>query len=293
MTRTVLLLGAGYVGTALARSLAAAGDHVVAVRRRGASGDATPGVTWIAGDARDPARLAGLPPRADAVVLTAAPTAGRGDAYDATYPPLSRAALALARRLGAGVVAYTSSTGVYGRTDGAWTPEETPRLPRGPETAALAEAEDLLLAATDVRAAILRVAGIYGPSRAAMARFRDPARLAARGAYFTNFAHRDDIVAAIVRVLARPDAPAVCNCADGAALPALEVSRVVHELIGIPWPDPLVFDDAAAAAPPRSNQRVPVDRLRTLGWAPAYPSVREGFAALLADPDTGPSVAQR
>lgn len=291
MNRTVLLIGAGYVGTALARTLAAAGDHVVAVRRRGASGDAIPGVTWLAGDARTPDTLSGLPPQVDAVVLTAAPTAGHGDDHASTYPPLARGALTLARRLGARVLAYTSSTGVYGRTDGAWVPEDTPRAPRSPDTRALVEAEDLLLAADDVRPAVLRVAGIYGPGRTAMTRFLDPARLAARGAYFTNFAHRDDIVTAIACVLRADEAPPVVNCADGAALPALEVSRIVHALTGRAWPEPLVFDEGAAKAPPRSNQRVPADRLRALGWVPAYPSVREGFAALLAEAETGTSRA--
>ena len=286
MSRTVLLLGAGYVGTALARSLAAAGDQVIAVRRRGASGDDIPGVTWLAGDARVPESLTALPRRADAVILTAAPTGSRGDDHGGTYPPLARAALWLARQLDAGVVAYTSSTGVYGRTDGAWVPEDTPCAPRSPDTHALVEAEAVLLEATDMRPAVLRVAGIYGPGRTAMARFRDPARLTARGTSFTNFAHRDDIVAALQLVVARADAPPVCNCADGAALPALEVSRIVHSLTGTPWPDPLVFDDAGAA-PTRSNQRVPADRLRGLGWVPRYPSVREGFAALLAEAETG------
>jgi nucleoside-diphosphate-sugar epimerase len=287
VTRTHLLLGAGYVGTALARTLAAAGDHVVAVRRRGASGDAMPGVTWLAGDARAPETLRDLPARADTVVLTAAPTGDRGDDHAGTYPPLARAGLTLARRLGAGVVAYTSSTGVYGRTDGAWVPEDTPCQPRSPESRALVDAESVLLAAGDVRPAVLRVAGIYGPGRTAMARFRDPSRLAARGEYFTNFAHRDDIVAALMTVLAHAEAPSVCNCADGAALTALEVSRVVHALEGRPWPVPLVFADDAATGVPRSNQRVPAERLRALGWTPRYPSVREGFAALLAAAETG------
>lgn len=293
MSRTILLLGAGYVGTALARSLAAAGDRVVAVRRRGASGDDIPGVTWLAGDARFPERLDGLPGRADAVVLTAAPTSARDEAHGDTYPPLARAAVALGLQLGATVVAYTSSTGVYGRTDGAWVPEDTFRQPRTPDARALVEAEDIILAAPRLRPAVLRVAGIYGPGRPAMGRFRDPSRLAARGTYFTNFAHRDDIVRGLETMLARDDAPSVGNCADGAALPALDVAQIVHELTGTPWPDPLVFADDAASAAPRSNQRVPNARLRALGWVPRYPSVREGFAALLAAQETEPGAGPR
>jgi nucleoside-diphosphate-sugar epimerase len=285
VTRTYLLLGAGYVGAAAARAFAAAGHHVVAVRRRGASGDTTPGITWVAGDARAPETLHGLPRQVDAVVLTAAPTAQRGDDHAATYPPLARAAVTLARRLRAGVVAYTSSTGVYGYTDGRWVPEDTPRKPRSNESQALVEAEDVLLAERDVRPAVLRVAGIYGPGRPAMSRFLSPATLAARGEYFTNFAHRDDIVSALATVLEAHQAPPVLNCADGAALPALEVARLACAATGTPWPEPLVFD--GPEAPSRSNQRVPNDRLRALGWAPQYPSVREGFAALVAAGEMG------
>jgi nucleoside-diphosphate-sugar epimerase len=290
VTRTLLVLGAGYVGAHAATTFAAVGHQVVAVRRRGADGDTTPGITWIAGDARDPDSIHGLPSRVDAVLLTAAPTSHRGDDHADTYPPLARAAVKLAQRLGAATVAYTSSTGVYGRTDGAWVPEDTPRAPRSADTRALVEAEDVLLSATDVRPAVLRVAGIYGPGRPAMSRFLDPTRLAAHGEYFTNFAHRDDIVAALDTVIARDDAPPVLNCADGAALQALEVARVACALTHTPWPNPLVF--VGEATPPRSNQRVPNDRLMALGWAPRYPSVREGFAALVATGEMGTRTAR-
>lgn len=276
MTRTILILGAGDIGTALARACAGDGDRVIAVRRRPPDGPPEPGITWVAGDARDPARLPGLPDRADAVVLCAAP--GGGASHAETYPPLARAALALARRLGAPTVVYTSSTGVYGERGGGLVTEDTPRRAASPDGRALIEAEDVLLAADDVRVAILRVAGIYGPGRPAYPRYRDASRLPLAGQAVTNFAHRDDIVRALRLVLDRPDAPRVLNCADGTPLTGLEVAEAAARAVGRPWVPPSAF--AADAPPPRSNQRVVTDRLRALGWAPRWPSVREGFAAL-------------
>lgn len=279
-----MVIGAGYVGAAFAAHRAAAGDRVVAVRRT-ADPLPIPGVTWIAGDARAPEALAGLPPSADAVVLAAAPSRDRGDTHATTYAPLAAGALAIARRLGARVVAYTSSTGVYGYLDGRRVDEETPRAPRSPDAAALVAAEDVLLAAGDVRPVVLRVAGIYGPGRSPMGRFLRPAALPARGAYAVNFAHRDDIIAALDVMLARDGAPHVVNVADGAPMLAIDVARWVHDWTRTPWPDPVVFD--APDAPPRSHQYVVVDRLRSLGWSPRWPDVRAGLAGLAGDAAAG------
>jgi nucleoside-diphosphate-sugar epimerase len=278
VSRTVLVIGAGYVGAALATALVAAGDRVIAVRRR-AAGEAIDGVTWLVGDARTPESLDGLPTAVSHIVLSAAPSGGT--AHETTYPPLARAALWLAERLGAESVVYTSSTGVYGVKDGRFVTEDTPREAIGTDAAALMHAEDLLLASTAVRTVVLRVAGIYGPGRTAMARFRDASRLSARGQYWTNFAHRDDIVTALRLALDTRTMRGAYNCADGSPMLALDVAQTLAGLEGRPWHAPAWGDDSGP--PSRSNQRIVTTRLVQAGFVPRYPSVRDGFAALLRD----------
>lgn len=282
MTAPVLVLGAGYVGGALVDALAAAGTPVVAVRRRPRTETPTPGVQVVTGDARAPESLDGLPSRIAHVVLCAAPSGGTDHAT--TYPPLARAALWLAEHGGAASVVYTSSTGVYGVRDGREVTEETPRQARDADGEALIAAEDILLASPTVRSVVLRVAGIYGPGRTAMARFRDAARLTARGEYWTNFAHRDDIVTALRLAMDTPAMRGAYNCADGSPMRAIDVAQVVAALEGRPWQFPSFANDDGA--PPRSNQRIVTSRLVAAGFSPRYPSVRDGFAALLASDGT-------
>lgn len=266
----VAVLGAGYVGLAAAAAAAATGAGVWAVSRRAAR--VPDGVTPVVADltAGPPP---GVPAELDAVVLTAAP--GGGDTYAGTYPPVARAAVALARATGARSLVYTSSTGVYGGRDGAWVDESSPRAGSGPGHAALCEAEDLILGAGLSGVTVLRVAGIYGPGRDPRPRYAEPGRLPLRGGCWVNLAHREDIVAAILGGLDHRGAPRLLNVSDGAPATAAEVARWCAAQMGAD-PAALAFDNDAP--PQRSNQRVAVGALLATGWRPAYPSFREGFA---------------
>jgi nucleoside-diphosphate-sugar epimerase len=280
MSSTMLVLGAGYVGRALAASLGRTGASVFAMRRTPDPSDRLAGVTWLAGDART-GRIAGLPARVDAIVLCAAPTRSRGDTHDSTYAPLAAAAVSLAVSHGASVLAYTSSTGVYGVSDGGIVTEASPTRARNADTQALLDAESTVLNAP-LRHVVLRAAGIYGPGRSPVARLGSPEGLAARGEYWVNLIHRDDLVRALLHAVADPVMRGAYNTADGAPERAFDVARWIVAKRGGAWPDPLVFRDAGAA--PRSNQRVDVERLKATGWTPRYPTFREGFASFFESP---------
>ena len=266
----VAVLGAGYVGGAVARALAARGDVVWAVRRRSHPPEA--GITWLAGDVAS-SMVAGLPASLDAIVLAVAPSGGL-DSYDRVYPPAARAAVALARTTGARALVYTSSTGVYGERDGGWVDESTPARGEGPGNRALIEAEQLLLTSGLIGVTVLRVAGIYGPGRDPRPRFADTGQLPMRGAYWVNLAHRDDIVRAILDSVHYPGESRILNVADGAPTQAAEIARWLAVQDGRD-PDALRFDGNAPLA--RSNQRVATAALLATGWQPGFPSFREGF----------------
>jgi len=269
--RRIAVLGAGYVGSAVARQLADRGDMVWAVRRRERPPE--PGVTWLSGDMTG-GPVTGLPESLDAVVLAVAPSGPR-DGYERTYPPAARAAAALARASGATSLVYTSSTGVYGERDGGWVDETTVLRGEGPGNRALIEAEQLLLTAGLSGVTVLRVAGIYGPGRDPRPRFAVPGQLAMRGESWVNLAHRTDIVAAIVGALDHHGAPRVLNVADGAPAQAADIARWLATSAGRDA-DALTFD--GEGTPARSNQRVATAALLGTGWRPQYPSFREGFA---------------
>lgn len=269
-SRHVAILGAGYVGTAAARALAAQGTTVWAVRRR--ASPPADGINWLTGDLAT-GTIEGLPSQLDAVVLSVAPSGGT-DRYEDTYPPAARTALAIATATGAGALVYTSSTGVYGEQDGGWVEESTPRRGAGPGNRALIEAKDTLLASGRAGVTALRVAGIYGPGRDPRGRYACPEMLPLRGQYWTNLAHQADIVSAILHALTFDGAPRALNVSDGHPALAADIARWCAAERGQD-PTALVFDNDAPLG--RSNQRVSNAALRATGWAPQFPSFREGF----------------
>lgn len=268
----IAVLGAGYVGGALARSASQRGNAVWAVRR-GAGSDGHDGVHWLRGDLSTGA-LDGLPQALDVVVLTIAPSRA-SDGYAGTYPPAARTAVSLAERSGARVLLYTSSTGVYGGRDGEWVTEESPRCGVGETNDALKAAEDIVLGVAAARPTVLRVAGICGPGRDPTARMMAAASLPQRGEYWVNLAHRDDVVAALLHLMVLADAPRVLNCSDGAPTRAAEVARFLVARAGHDVGQ-LVFGNESMRS--RNDQRVSNAALSATGWAPRYPSFRESLS---------------
>ncbi len=269
----IAVLGAGYLGSAVATEAVRRGHTAWAVRRS-VIRPTDDGVTWLRG-ALGPAPIVGVPETLDVVMLTVAP-ASAADGYDATYPPAAAAALALARATNARALVYTSSTGVYGGRDGEWVNETSPRAGAGEGNRALIEAEDVLLGADWDAVTILRVAGIYGPGRDPRARMRNAAALAQRGEYWTNLAHRDDIVGAMLHVAAKTPVTRVLNVSDGAPTRAADVARWLTAAAG-GSAETLVFGNEELRS--RNDQRVSNAALLASGWSPRYPSFREGFSS--------------
>ena len=103
---------------------------------------------------------------------------------------------------------------------------------------------------------------------------RTAGALPQRGAYWTNLAHRDDIVAAMLHILSHRAAPRLVNVSDGSPALASDVARWLCEEAG---GDPASLEFGNDAERSRNNQRVSSAALQALGWVPRYPTFREGF----------------
>ncbi len=110
--RTHLVVGAGPVGSAVARQAAAEGDVVRVVTRSG-SGPTARTIERIAADASDPARLAQLAAGADVIYNCVNPQYHR---WVTDWPPIAAALLAAAESSGA-VLATCSNLYGYGPVD--------------------------------------------------------------------------------------------------------------------------------------------------------------------------------
>ncbi|HEU4421457.1 MAG TPA: NAD-dependent epimerase/dehydratase family protein [Pilimelia sp.] len=118
-----VIVGAGPVGSATARLLAARGERVRVITRSG-SGPRDAGIERVAADAADPDRLAGLTAGATAIYNCANPPYHR---WPELWPPLAAAMLGAAERSGAALVIVGNLYG-YGPVDGPMT-ERTPLRP--------------------------------------------------------------------------------------------------------------------------------------------------------------------
>jgi nucleoside-diphosphate-sugar epimerase len=120
-----VIVGAGQVGSQLAELLAAGGHEVVVVTRSG-SGPTAHGITRLAADAVDGARLTGIAQGADALYNCANPKYHR---WPIDWPPMARALLAAAEDSGAVLVTLGNLYG-YGPVDRPMT-EDLPMAAPG------------------------------------------------------------------------------------------------------------------------------------------------------------------
>ena len=256
------------------------------------------------GTARTPQRVAEL--RAEGVEAYAfdgvdaeaglARALERAEAIVVSIPPRETGAATLARFAAAihaapalGRIVYYSTIGVYGDHGGAWVDERSATLTKTARGLARLADEARWRDPGRMRGVevdVLRLAGIYGPARNALVNLREGAarRIVKPGQVF-NRAHVDDIAELTRLALTRGLAGQVWNVADEEPAPPQDVIAYAAQLLGLePRPEEQ-FEDAALSPMTAEfyadNKRVSIAKAKALlGFAPAYPSYREGLAAL-------------
>jgi nucleoside-diphosphate-sugar epimerase len=276
----VLVAGCGWLGTAIATALVARGDRVTGIRRDAgrASALAPLGIEPLSLDLAAPGAADRLP-AVDAVVACQAAGADGPDAYRAAYVDANRALLVAAARARIRAFVYTGSTGVFGQRDGSDVDEFTPPEPASPAAAVLVEAEALVREASGggLRTAVVRLSGLYGPGRAGLLdRVRSGRHALGPGdGAWMNFCHREDAVAFVLAALDRGAAGAVYHGSDAAPARRREVVEWVAARLGIPPPR------TGTAAPGPDRRILSEWSRRELGLTLAFPSFKDGFAALV------------
>ncbi len=155
-----VVVGAGTIGRALARRLAAAGDEVVLVSRRGTGAGAS-GVLAVAADATDARALTAIATGAEVLYNCANPRYHR---WERDWPPLAASLLASAAASGAVLVTLSNLYG-YGPVDHALS-ETDPLLARTRKGRVRADMWLQALAAHQhgaVRATEVRASDFFGP----------------------------------------------------------------------------------------------------------------------------------
>ena len=258
----LLSFGHGYTARALARRLLAKGWRVIGTTRSETRAEAIRAtgaevVIW-------PLFKAGpLLDLATHILVSAGPEAGDD-------PVLMHCAGALGARTDQfDWIGYLSTTGVYGDRSGGWVDETS--------------------ACTPLPVHIFRLAGIYGPGRGPFAKVRagTARRIVKPGQVFSRI-HVEDIATVLEASIERPHPGAIYNVCDDEAAPPEEVIAHAADLLGLPEPPLEPFDQAEMTPMARSfyaeSKRVSNARIKSeLGVELAYPTYREGLAALLVE----------
>lgn len=277
----VLIAGCGYVGSELGRQMTAEGHQVWGLSRtpRGLP----PGVAPLAADLNDPSSLENLPPGLDAVVYAAAADGFDEAAYAAAYVDGPRHLLAALERQGQapGRVVFTSSTGVYGQTGGAWVDEGSPADAEHFSGAVLRRGEEVFLQGP-FAAVVVRLGGIYGPERTRLIdRVRRGEATCHDGeARYTNRIQCDDAAGALAHLLALDAPHPIYAVVDREPAERCEVLRWIAERLGVEAP--AVVPGGGSRRGQRSNKRVSSQRLTDSGYEFRYPTFRDGYGEMIA-----------
>ena len=289
MSSRILLFGHGFIGSHLAKTLHERGDQFVAVNRAGNPSSPYP---LVGADLDDPTSLERIREELDftpdLVIHCASSGRGGPDAYRAVFLRGTRHLLAA---FPGSRLLFTSSTSVYGQTDGSTVDEESPTEP-GTETGqTLVESEREVL---DANGIVLRLAGLYGPSRSIYLQLLLQGRATIESGDVSrtlNQIHRDDVVSSLLHFIDHgtpSTGSSVYNVVDDVSMSQRECYEALADRFSLPVPP------EAEPNPDRkrawTHKRVSNAKLRSLGWQPKYPGY---FDALDNDPELIPSIRER
>jgi nucleoside-diphosphate-sugar epimerase len=281
----VLIVGCGYVGLPLGAKLIRNGHEVHGMHRSAARSELlrATGMHSIVADVTQPESLCDKVGGFDWVINAVSSSKGGLEEYRAIYLEGNRNLLAALAKAPPAKYVFTSSTSVYGQTDGSVVTENSPAEAASPTSRVLIETETLLRAAcaqTAFPALIARVAGIYGPGRGFLFQqyLKGEAKIAGRGERYLNMVHLDDVVGSVIAILERGNPGAVYNVVDDEPVPQLEFFRWIAASLNRPLP-PFVSDaEPAQRKRGNTNKRVSNTKLRReLGYEFIHPTFRQGY----------------
>ena len=284
MTKTLLSFGHGLSARSLTPYLLAQGwcvigttrsaDKAEAIRQTGAEA-----LIWPSEDCTAALNAA------THLLISAGPSAD-GD------PVLNALSFDIANAPNLEWVGYLSTTGVYGDHQGGWVDETTPLKPATTRGQWRADAEAAWAAIPDLPLHIFRLAGIYGPGRGPFAKLRNGTarRIIKKDQLFSRI-HVDDIAQVLLASIAQPNPGAIYNLCDDNPAPPQEIMAYAAELLGLPIPPSISFEDAEMSPMARSfygeSKRVRNDRIKDeLGVTLKYTNYKDVLQAML-DAETG------
>jgi nucleoside-diphosphate-sugar epimerase len=292
----VLVTGAsGFLGGPACAELRGRGHDVLALVRRPGSEPA--GTEAVRGDLTEVAGLtaAVAAARPEAVVHLAAEIGSQRDERRIEEVNVHGLERLLDSAVEAGARRFVfASTVVTGDAGGRVLTEEH-ELPVTTPYGRSKQEGERLVRDSGLEAVIVRPGHIYGPggwyAEEFVKRLRRPGRFAimGRGDNFWDMVHVDDVAAALADTLERAPAASVFHCVDDEPLTQRAFLELTARELGVgpprsipAWLVRLGAGQGPAEAVLRSARTSNAKLRRELGWAPRYPTAREGVPAAVA-----------
>lgn len=293
------ILGCGYLGREIARRARLKGLSVAALTRNTDMADTLrqEGIKRvIQGDLQEDDWHAEVDSARDVVLCAGA--GGKGlEGYRNSYLHAMESLLRWADKVNPETVIFTSSTSVYPQTNGQWMSESDATAEPGTAAEILLETEEKLLRyvadnGSATRGWVLRLAGIYGPSRHLFLNALQEGAQVLPGEPHTwlNLIHRDDAAEAVLLACEVRDASSggILNICDGKPAPRGEIISWLAAELNRPEP---TYGGPGTAR--RSSWRTgkggvaPHRRISSqlakevLNWEPDFPDYQAGYRAIL------------
>ena len=277
----ILIAGHGYLGEPLAQELVADGHTVFAITKSVGDANANPnGYPLISCDLGNTAAVQTIDFEPEIVIHCASSNRGGAEAYRSVF----RDGIDnLHNAFPDSHIFLTSSTSVYGQTDGSEVDEESPAQPDRETGHLLREAEENLIR---YQGTVLRLAGIYGPARSVhLKKFLEGTASIETGeiSRYLNQIHLDDIISAIKHLIsldARTQTRGhIYNVADDTPM----TQRECYEGLAAIFEKPIPHEAEPNMSRKRAwtNKKISIKKLKSLGWTPNFPSF---FDAVKNDP---------
>ncbi len=279
----LLICGNGYLGQAIATAAQDRGIDVTTSSLSGGNGSHTCDL----GSAESVGMLASMIDPPDAIIHCASSGKGGPPAYHSVY---RNGILHLQAAFPETLILFTSSSSVYGQTDGSIVNEESPAVPDRETGRILLESEALTKAHNGI---VCRLSGIYGPARSVLLKklLHGEAVIEEDGRRYINQIHRDDAAAAILHLIhlgldsARRISVIgeIYNVTDSQPLQQREAYEAMAEHFQLPLPPTGPRDENRKRG--WTHKQVSNEKLRSLGWVPQFPSFLEAFPGIAATLD--------
>ena len=276
MTKTLLSIGHGFSARALTRLLRERDWRIIGTTRSPDKAE------LLKSEGVEPLIWPGNPLPIDQAthLLTSVAPNQEGD------PVLNVASKALKAAKHIEWAGYLSTTGVYGDHGGGWVDENASLTPATKRGQARVKAE-AAWAELGLPLHIFRLAGIYGPGRGPFAKVRSGTarRIIKKDQVFSR-THVEDIAQVVLASIDRPNPGAAYNVCDDNPAPPQDVIAYAAELLDLPIPPEVAFEEANMTPMARSfysdSKKVRNDRIKDeLGVKLLYPTYQTGLQALL------------